>query len=1712
MGLVWLWQHAVVDGRRATIMLPGGWQEERMSARPLNRHGPLMQTLEPRLMLSGLEYPADSGIVNLSLAPYLAIPNDGLDDTAAIQQAIQDYSGAGGSSGTSATLYLPDGVYNISNTIAWVSPGKKLSLQGQSRDGTILRLADNCTGFTDAAATRIVLDIYCGNVQDAFGNYVHDLTVDTGSGNTGATGIRFQSSNYGSLRNVAIRTSDSQRRGVVGLNMSFNSPGPLLVKNVSVDGFDRGITTAGGEHSVKFESITLTNQKVYGLENWRQPLSIYGLTSVNSVPAVHGLNGSTSAAGWGQIVLVNASLTGGASNQSAIVNDSSAGVIFVRNVTTSGYQSAIKEFGSVKAGANVTEYATDAAKSVFSSPGTSLNLAVEDAVLPADPASQWVNVRSFGAVADDEFGDSDAIQAAIDSGAATLYFPQGTYYIDKTIEIRGNVHAIMGLQSNFEVWSGTWEQGPAIRVVDGNNRDTLLMDQFYLQGDGGSAGPWLEQASTRTLVIRDAIVSRFRNSVPGGKLFIEDVCGGDWYFDHTKVWARQLNPENSGTKITNHGSDLWILGLKTEKTGTIIATYDRGRTEVLGGMLYPSSGVTPADTPAFINDNSSLSFSITEESWVDPRYYTVWVDETRGASHAQLLRSALTRNHCNYGKMVTLYTGYVADTSAGSVPGGLAAAAVGTSAVRLTWTAASDAQSGIQRYNIYRDGQYIGAARGSETAFTDSGAADGVAYAYSVRAVNGAGLEGAAATASGRADADLTPPTIDSTAVDTQGRRVLVTFGEAVTAASAQTLANYALAGATVSGASLLADGRTVALSTTAALTSGTAYTLTVNNIRDRSTAGNAIAADSHAVVVHNSAPAGSGLSGAYYDTSSFGSYRFTQTDGTVNFSWGTGYPAGLTSGDTFSVRWSGLIQPRYTETCTFYVNYDDGCRLWVNGVLVVNDWNNGTLRESSGTVALTAGQKYDIVLEYYENTSSATCQLSWSSAHQAREIVPRECLSTYPAATSTLRAVADSQVSQSSTNDLGANLSMNINCQTDGSQSYYSSAWIRFDLSGLDLVNNDISAATFLLTVHGGDGTGSGLRTMQLFGLNDSAAGQDWIETGTDHITWGTAPGNNNTGGHADGTTATWLGTFVVDNTGYIVGNKGDFLKLATQRLLDFLRADTDGKVTLFVKKPVPNWSLQTLMVTHEDASKPAPGLAITLTPKASAQPASAALAAASDTGVSTSDQITNRDNTAGKTLQFTVGGTTAGSTIRVYAGGRLVASGTGAAGSTTVTTDGAFDLADGNWSIWATQTVTGRSESPNRFMAGLLTVDTVAPAAPAAPDLQAGSDSGFFSTDNITRMTSPVLDIAAGPYWRLLRGGVQISGDWATASSFTDSLASAGPYAYTLKAVDAAGNVSPASAALAVTLDLTGAAGSGNAVNGGSAQRSRLMGWTVSFSEAVEVDSSTAVLHNDGSGQDVPITAAAISGNRTTAVAWDTSALAIAPGNYTVTIRTTARDVAGNDMPAAYGFSMHITLGDFSGDGTLAADDIDALAAAVRSGSTSLAYDLNASGTVNWDDHRYLYETLLTTRQGDTNLDRAVAIGDLVALAQNWQQPAGWAGGDSSGDGVVTIGDLVALAQNWGWHATAGMAVADSEEVLLPAGQPSSAAVQPATPVTDEPATLMPELRPRAAARIAVPRGPALRFGAGGPGAFPLDSLLAPQRKAGIASFMHLLGGERQ
>jgi hypothetical protein len=141
----------------------------------------------------------------------------------------------------------------------------------------------------------------------------------------------------------------------------------------------------------------------------------------------------------------------------------------------------------------------------------------------------------------------------------------------------------------------------------------------------------------------------------------------------------------------------------------------------------------------------------------------------------------------------------------------------------------------------------------------------------------------------------------------------------------------------------------------------------------------------------------GNGWLAAYYNDRDFTELIFERTDAVINQNWGSGSPSSSIGSDTFSIRWTGRIEPLYSETYTFRTTADDGVRLWVNNMLIIDQWAIQAATEYSGSIALVAGQRYDIRLDYYEYTGPASVKIEWSSPSQVRQLIPQSQLYSDP-------------------------------------------------------------------------------------------------------------------------------------------------------------------------------------------------------------------------------------------------------------------------------------------------------------------------------------------------------------------------------------------------------------------------------------------------------------------------------------------------------------------------------------------------------------------------------------------------------------------------------------------------------------------------------------------------------------------------------------------
>ncbi|MBN1676063.1 MAG: hypothetical protein JXR37_33775 [Kiritimatiellae bacterium] len=578
--------------------------------------------------------------------------------------------GPRGGRGPHNIVYLPNGVYRISGTLTYDGPERKqwqkLHIQGQSRADTVIRLADNCPGFTDPAVPRGVLDLTRvsnpgNNNQDCT---VRNLTIDVGSGNAGAIGIDWCANNMNGLERVAIRSSGEQPLGRVGFRSTFRASGGGLAKHLRIDGFDIGIET-GGLPGYHYEWLELAGIREAGIRHVKSAATVRKLSfhaAGPNVPAVV-LDGEDAV-----MVLLDSTFEGRAGSAIQLRN----GWLYARDVESSGFQNLLvdrtrRPAKTVSGPRLGSEYVSGPVLHAGfpGQPLRSLGLPIEETPeLPWDPPEQWLSVTDFGAVPDDgddngAGDDTAAVQAAIDAtanpssphrGKTTLYFPGGLYRILHTIQVRGSIRRVHFLFSRIRHSraAADYADGAVFCIRDGAYDTVLFHDYSY----GNTTVPFIRNRSARTVVLKHLAprAALYTADVPGARVYIENCTAhtsdGDGLriVGDIKVWARWYDPEGSQPhrKLYNDGGTIWVLGYKIGEMPTDSCdtyTLNGGRTELLGGLMNRCGGHPPSAAPMHRVDDAHFAFVGLERD-AGGSNETI-VRETRDGRTRELGRAAL---------------------------------------------------------------------------------------------------------------------------------------------------------------------------------------------------------------------------------------------------------------------------------------------------------------------------------------------------------------------------------------------------------------------------------------------------------------------------------------------------------------------------------------------------------------------------------------------------------------------------------------------------------------------------------------------------------------------------------------------------------------------------------------------------------------------------------------------------------------------------------------------------------------------------------------------------------------------------------------------------------------------------------------------------------------------------------------------------------------
>jgi hypothetical protein len=338
-----------------------------------------------------------------------------------------------------------------------------------------------------------------------------------------------------------------------------------------------------------------------------------------------------------------------------------------------------------------------------------------------------------------------------------------------------------------------------------------------------------------------------------------------------------------------------------------------------------------------------------------------------------------------------------ADRSPPTTPDGVAAITPQAGQIALSWNTATDPDSGVSEYRVFRDGLHIASVSG--TTFTDTAAAPRARFDYQVSAVNSGGLEGGRSSVvnAGFGAIDAVWP------LDNSDTQLVVLFSEQVNATDAAVASKYTLTGASVISAAPRPDGRSVIL-TTSPLSIDQPYTLSIDNIGV--TFGSEFPPGTSHRYTHQ--PLSPGVAARFanpfgtianinladavlalpHDDPSLLAHSM-QTLGRVNlvdeaggnaghFAANSAFPSTVLTSSPIAVRATGVIKVATAGTWTFGLTADAaqaGARLRIDGFDLIPHSTSNVNADRFGLASLPAGEHF-VDLAYFSNSGTAGIEL----------------------------------------------------------------------------------------------------------------------------------------------------------------------------------------------------------------------------------------------------------------------------------------------------------------------------------------------------------------------------------------------------------------------------------------------------------------------------------------------------------------------------------------------------------------------------------------------------------------------------------------------------------------------------------------------------------------------------------------------------------------
>ncbi|NOU36227.1 MAG: hypothetical protein HOO88_05615 [Kiritimatiellaceae bacterium] len=569
-----------------------------------------IQTCAPIFADLPVIYPSasDAMIVNVTNPPdglAAAIPNDGIDDTSAINAILSKYNGMSLNAITpevptaSRVVYFPEGTYNISDTLIPLMPdglpSTSVAISGAGMGRTIFKLKDNANGFNDTTHPKPLIfqgkryadgDPMGSGPCSAIGNLVRNLSINLGN-NPGAAGIFVLLANMGEIYNVSI----SATHAFAGL-ITYDRAGTGLIKNVSIDGCNYGIYQLWDntnhyylpfpEESLNdglvFEHITISNYKISAIYNYGRHYIMRDalLSSTNATgPAIVLGHYMQNPAQYEAYDLQIA----GTPTKPGIKLLSDQIFMFLRDAKITDCSVPIDLY----TGTDITQTTIDQFSSLSTQskyrPGSelTLRLPVKEVPVYLPGTADWTKTSMRTSY--DSTNNKIALQNDVNNCTTpVLYIPYGQYSLTGTINVSNA--ALRMIKGFFPYMVGS----PQIKISDANTCMNIEDIVF-------SVNHQIIQDMSKPLVLKNIGVGpKIKNSsVATGDIFIENIGAHPQISvsNNIHMYIRQLNREHMG--LTNDGAIIWCLGDNIESMGDPCTmpwtTKNGGISEILGAQF-----------------------------------------------------------------------------------------------------------------------------------------------------------------------------------------------------------------------------------------------------------------------------------------------------------------------------------------------------------------------------------------------------------------------------------------------------------------------------------------------------------------------------------------------------------------------------------------------------------------------------------------------------------------------------------------------------------------------------------------------------------------------------------------------------------------------------------------------------------------------------------------------------------------------------------------------------------------------------------------------------------------------------------------------------------------------------------------------------------------------------------------------------------------------